>query len=389
MKKIFKNSFCAAALCASAFGIAACDDSDNNSGSPDSVREQALKSAVEAYVDNTVVATYRELADAAMELESLCAAMLTEWGGTQTNAGMTDADIEAAGAKWKEARLYWELSEAFLFGAAGDYNIDPHIDSWPLDGPALQNILDTPSIMAAIEADPTYAGANFGYGLLGFHALEYMLFENGTARPLSRYSRAQLVFTEAVAADLRDQCVRLEAAWAGSDNISADKAQVLAEAELEPTFDYGRSMKNAGAGGSRYVSYASAAEEILQGAIDIATEVGGQKIGRPALNGEQSYIESPYSRNSQTDFADNIRSIQNAYEGSRTGDASVSDYIRSINEELDTRCRSAIATAISKIEAAKGPFVLYYQDNSWDEASEYCSNDLVKALEAVQAALTE
>lgn len=390
MKQLFKNSLYFAAALLLAGGVSSCSDDNGDGPDPvDSEQDLALKQAVEDYVDYTVIATYNNLADAAMELEELCAAMLEKWGDTQVNAGMTAADIQAACDKWKEARLHWELSEAFLFGAAAEYNIDPHIDSWPLDGTTLQTILDTPAIMSAIEEDPSYAGANFGYGLLGFHALEYMLFENGGIRALDKYTRAQLVFTEAVAVDLRDQCVLLEASWAGMDNISADKASVLEEAELEPATDFGWSMKNPGVALSRYVSYTAAAEEILQGAIDIATEVGSQKIGRPAINGEESYVESPYSRNSQTDFADNIRSIQNAYQGSRSGDASISAYVKSIDSDLDTRCRNAIATAISKIESAKGPFVLYFEDSSWDDAAEYCASDLVNVLEEVQAALTK
>ena len=31
------------------------------------------------------------------------------------------------------ARREWERSEAFLYGAAANNEIDPHIDSWPLD----------------------------------------------------------------------------------------------------------------------------------------------------------------------------------------------------------------------------------------------------------------
>ena len=40
-----------------------------------------------------------------------------------------------------EARAWWEKSEAFLYGAATDFGIDPHIDSWPLDLDGLQTAL--------------------------------------------------------------------------------------------------------------------------------------------------------------------------------------------------------------------------------------------------------
>lgn len=35
----------------------------------------------------------------------------------------------------------YEESEAFLFGAATDFGIDPHIDTWPLDANGLATAL--------------------------------------------------------------------------------------------------------------------------------------------------------------------------------------------------------------------------------------------------------
>ena len=82
-----------------------------------------------------------------------------------------------------------------------------------------------------------------------------------------------MIYMAAVAEDLCFQCVRLEASWAGMDNVSSEKQTILTDNELEPTFNYGESMLNAGQGGSKYVNYTDAAQEILQGCIDIATEV--------------------------------------------------------------------------------------------------------------------
>lgn len=53
----------------------------------------------------------------------------------------TQAAVSAACDSWKTARKDWEWSEAFLFGAAGDYEIDPHIDTWPVDQTALVQLL--------------------------------------------------------------------------------------------------------------------------------------------------------------------------------------------------------------------------------------------------------
>ena len=95
------------------------------------------------------------------------------------------------------------------------------------------------------------------------------------------------------------------------------------------------------------------AEQIIEGCIEIAGEVGGLKLGNPYLSSneqQREYIESPYSFNSKQDFADNIRSIQNAYCGAKAGDASISDYVNSKDAELDKKVKEAIEKAITEIE---------------------------------------
>lgn len=204
------------------------------------------------------------------------------------------------------------------------------------------------------------------------------------SRPHSlNYSRQELVYLSAVAGDLRNQCVRLEASWAGMDNVTAEKQGILEEAELEPTFDYGWSMKNAGQGGSKYKTYTEAAEELIQGCVDIVDEVANQKMGRPhsgSSEDDRNYIESPYSLNSIVDFQDNIRSIQNAYCGSNEGDASVSDFINLLNPALDAQVRSAIATAISEIGKIPEPFASTATGEQTARAIAACSdlNDLLE-----------
>lgn len=405
MKRIFKKSSYSLALSVLLLGGVSCSESENDF-SWEEQRETALQSAATAFVEKTVIPTYTSLADACLELADLCSQIETS---AQANASTdiaasgslstaTKTIVEQACAKWYEARKQWELSEAFLYGAAGDYNIDPHIDSWPLNATDLQALLDDPVRMGMMDAE--YA-AGLGYGLLGFHAIEYMLFDHqidassttGKARSGAFNRKEELVYLTAVAGDLANQCVRLEASWKGFDNVSAEKQTMLTEAELEPSFDYGESMKNAGKGGSKYKSYLEAAQEIIQGCSDIADEVGNQKIGRPneaaaGASEDLSYIESPYAKNSKVDFYDNIVSIKNAYLGSNVGDPSVSNYLASINPTADTAVRNAIEAALNAIDAAPAPFVNYAGSHNelWKKATTAC-NDLKKALDEAQSAI--
>ena len=362
MKSILKTSAFIAMSAIMATSMTSCDENNGENTGELSAKEQTLKDAVTPYVNNTVIPTYKSMADAAIKLMNACNEAKEKFESDKDGA---QAKITEAGNYWKESRKYWELSEAFLFGAAADYNIDPHIDSWPLDKAALEQLLNNQGMMNAIgEGGGAYVSANLGYGLLGFHAIEYMLFQLNASGDKSS--------------------ARLEASWAGMDNVSSEKQTILTDNELEPTFNYGESMLNAGQGGSKYVNYTDAAQEILQGCIDIADEVAEQKMGRPA-NGsseeDKNYIESPYSLNSIVDFADNIRSIKNAYEGSNDGDKSVSDFIASVNAEKDKAVKDAIAAAITSIEKIPEPFA--------KNATSQTTKDAIAAVAKVSNTLSE
>lgn len=398
-KKMIKNSlylFVGTMMTASMTG---CNDDSNTSDS--SSQEQILQSVITDYVDCTIIPTYRGMADASIELHNACLAMRNAGTGN-----VTTEMVQTAGNAWIKARRYWELSEAWLYGAAGDYNIDPHIDSWPLDKTAMDNLLNNPAQMAQMDPDGYYVGNMLGYGLLGFHAIEYMLFELDATGTESlphhvNYTEPELNYLAAVAGDLRNQCIRLEASWAGMDHITNDKQQILTDAELEPSFDYGSSMKNAGSGGSKYINYNEAVQELIVGAQDIADEVGGLKIGNPTGHGEEDnpdYIESPYSLNSITDFTDNIISIRNAYQGCQDADdyikpvnSSLSSYVQSLNPELDTRMKNAIQDAIDKIGQMREPFAKTARDPQYDainQAAIAACNNVTDVLNEVLNLLT-
>ncbi len=372
-----------------ALSLTACSD---NSNDPDpvnaaSAKEIALKAATEAYVDNTVLPTYCAMANAAIEMRDLCHVMQEK----HASGTLTQNDVKAAGEAWKLARKNWELSEAFLFGPAANHNIDPHIDSWPLDKAAMENLL-----VQIRNGNSWSLENNGGYGLIGFHSVEFMLFqlsddENTSLVHSTDYTPEELEYLVAVADDLCQQCVCLEACWAGTANISTEKQDILEDADLDYDEEYGWEMKNAGKPGSRFKTYQEAAEEIIQGCIDIADEVGNTKIGRPHIGSsleDKNYIESPYSLNSIEDFADNIRSVSNAYSGSRQGDASVSDYVRSIDASADAEVRAAIQAAIAAIEAIPEPFAKNATGPLAETAMKAAGEDLVDALEKAMSAVT-
>lgn len=383
-----------------------CSDDDNNGvNNPVDADEAALQAVVTDYVNNTVVPTYRGLADASVKLADLCDAMCD--AGV---ANLTEAKIAEAGDAWIEARRYWELSEAWLYGAAADYNIDPHIDTWPLDKTAMDAMLNNASQMSQMhdrESAGEYVGSSLGQGLLGFHAIEYLLFEpqstttaTTSPRPASRFTQNELYYLAAVADDLRNCCLRLEASWADEGTVAQSKLDILDDAELSYDKNYGWYMKNAGQAGSTYVNYADAVQELIVGAQDIADEVGNQKIGNPVGSGlaaDPDYIESPYALNSITDFIDNLRSVRNAYAGftAVTGENeayikpsthTLSAFVAKKDAELNTRILAAIDNAITAISKMREPFASTSQDASMHEinfAAVDACNNVVDVLDEV------
>ena len=355
--------------------------SDSKSDEPQSTDTQK-KAIITQYVNGVVVPTYRSLADRALELSDLC---------TQLRETPSQALVQQACDKWIEARKYWELSEAFLYGAAADYYIDPHIDSWPLQKNQLDNVLANTTLIAELDEDGASADgfATLGYGLLGFHAVEHVLFRDGHARNVGDITENELIYNAAVAEDLAWQTVRLEAAWAGLDNVSNAKRTILSDAELEPSTNYGDQMITAGLpGNSAYKTQLDAMIQILQGASDISDEVGNTKITDPVNSGNVLDVESWYSWNSIADFTDNVRSVRNAYYGSLDGKVnsnSLAAYLSKNNPTVDTNLRAAIDEAINTVAAMPAPFRNHLTKAETQAAVDACNKCMAQLDAAVES----
>lgn len=387
MKKFFKFPLYVTLGAMIAFNLSSCDD-DNEGPGDDNEKNEMLEAAAKQFVNNTVISTYTMLADSTEILvEKLKALKETK----------SDANVKEACKVFLQARAQWEKSEAFLFGAASDFGIDPHIDSWPLDLNGLLVALKNDEQIAEMDSEDgdVYAGVKLGPELLGFHGIEYILFENGAPKNASKITNKEMIYAVAVAGDLRNKCFQLQASWAGESGTkpASRYTTVVDDLEWQVTvnggeYSYGDNMLNSGKAGSTYTTWGKAAEAIIGGCKTIADEVGTSKIGKPHTGEDKNYIESPYSYNSITDFYDNIKSIENAYMGGIEGNrgASIHDYLAKSDAELDKKITDAISTALAKIKAMKAPFVLNYTDPSAQEAIDACKaldNILTDAQRAV------
>ena len=378
MNKIFKYSMMFAAALAFTMGFTSCSD-DDNPEHEGTFNSNVLKEVNADYVDNTVVATYRNLADYNKQLVA------------DLNAMSNDAGVAKACETWKQSRKWWEFSEAFLFGAAGDYGLDPHTDTWPFDRKQFDNYMnkykdaklgeegyedETKSIDEAIAT---------GQNLTGFHAVEYLIFRNGQPRHFADMTHNEIYFAKAAAQDLYLSSLKLVSAWGGK--VSADEQALLDEVEFESAINYGENFKNAGNAGSTYSTVVLASKDIIAGANEIIGEVRDSKIGAPATGEDVNYIESPHAYNSIQDFYDNIMSCKHALYGGCTVDGTTPEAKSLIgvclkNDKTKAAAQNVMTNlenALSKISNMKKPFVLNYSDQS--------AKDAMKALDGLEESL--
>ena len=385
MNKIFKYSMMFAAALAFTMGFTSCSDDDNDEQDV-TFSSSELKEVNADYVDNTVVATYRNLADYNKQLVA------------DLNAMSDDAGVAKACKTWTQSRKWWEFSEAFLFGAAGDYAIDPHTDTWPFDRTQFDKYMslyknaklgedefenETNTINEAIAT---------GQNLTGFHAVEYLIFREGQPRHFADMTANEIYFAKTAAQDLYLSSLKLVSAWGGK--VSADEQALLDEVEFASSINYGENFKNAGNAGSTYSTVVLASKEIIAGANDIIGEVRDSKIGAPATGEDVNYIESPHAHNSIQDFYDNIMSVKHALYGGCTVDGTTPEAKSLIgiclkNDKTKAAAQNVMTNlenALSKISSMKKPFVLYYTDQSAKDAME-ALDELEESLNALDKLL--
>lgn len=124
-------------------------------------------------------------------------------------------------------------------------------------------------------------------------------------------------------------------------------------------------------------------KQILDGCIDIASEVGESKIGDPLdkFNSGQTEealysVESWYSWHSRDDYKNNIVSIRNAYYGSRDGSVatnSLSALLAGNNAEMDKAVKNAINEAWQAIDNIPQPFRKNINSNEAKAAQQKCA----------------
>ncbi len=321
----------------SLIAVAGCGGDDEGPTAPvvpEPPAEQAydFSPIVRDYVDRTVLATYADLSNQANALQTAVEAFAGD---------RTQANLDAAAAAWIATREPWEASEGFLFGPAAFLSLDPSLDSWPLDQGVLQDVLDS-----AFDLTADFIRDGLNANLRGFHTVEFLLFRGGEPRQAADVTDREAEYLVAVTEVLRDDAVLLHEAWTEGYEGGGPRA-------------FADEFRDAGMVGSRYLSQADAVLEMIEGMSNILDEVGNGKIGDPYAEQDPAIVESWFSWNSLIDFANNVRSVQNAYMGGYhkgTRGVGLTSFVAERNSTLDTRIRSEIEAALDAVEAIPSPF---------------------------------
>lgn len=300
-------------------------DSAEPSGGSGETAPFETHQVLHAFAENVAQDNYTELAT---KSDALRDAIVT-FSGTST-----DADLTACKQRWRDTRTSWERSEALLFGPVATENIDPRIDTWPVNFTDLEAQLSsgnafTPEYITALED-----------ALKGFHPIEYLLFGLNGDKTASEFTARQLEYLVALANDLANLTGSLRTSW-----------------EPATEGNYSTIFTEAGEGSAVYPTERAAYEEVVNAMAGICDEVANGKMGEVLLAQDPSLEESPFAKNSITDFTNNIRGVENVYLGRYTSDGTgLENFVREHSLQLDNTIKQQIAASITALNNITVPF---------------------------------
>jgi predicted lipoprotein len=317
MKSILRNLLLAPAL----LMMPGC--SDDEGASP--IDEQLNSQILAEFSGNVAQSAYDDLAGNTSALYTHVLAFASS---------TSETNLLACRNAWYSSRNSWEQTEAWLFGPVSTENIDPRIDTWPVNFNDLEAQLATSN-----EFTESYIN-NLEDALKGFHPIEYLLFGEDGEKAASDFTERELDYLKGLALNLNALTTELADGWDDSDNSS-----------------YYHEFSNAGNSSTVYESQLAAFEEMVNAMSGICDEVANGKISEPFLAADPTLEESPFSGNSITDFTNNIKGVQNVYLGKYTSDGKgLEDLVRKHNLQLDGQLKEKIASAISALGNVTDPF---------------------------------
>jgi putative iron-regulated protein len=250
------------------------------------------------------------------------------------SANPTSIELFNCQQNWRAAREVWEHSEAFLFGPVSFNNIDPRIDTWPVNFVDLQTELNgthsfTQEYLNGVQD-----------ALKGFHPIEFLLFGLEGDKELEEFTSREMEYLHALAVNLETLILELHYSW-----------------KMENENNYGNDVILAGQGTSVYTTRLAVYEEIVNSLSGICDEVANGKIHEPFFNQNPALEESPFSNNSLIDFSNNLKGVRAIYLGQYSSDhTGLNELVKIYDLQLNSRIESLMNAAVQSVENISLPF---------------------------------
>lgn len=261
----------------------------------------------------------------------------------------TEANLMAAQAAWRAARVPWKHAEVLRFGPAEDLRLGSAIDFWPVR---------TDSVEAAITAAPEPITADhiasLGTSSKGMPALEYLIFDPiggnaailGSLGGMDAAAKKRCAYARALGETLSIDAAALEVAWSPEGG------------------GYVNQVANAGSGSTTFTSGQNAIARVvnmLNGALQSMNE---NKISAPLGTNsgtpDTSLVESRFSDRSVEDLLDNLHGVEEVYLG-RHGDKSgqgLTVLVAARSTAIDAAVKQALVDAEKSVSAIPSPMRL-------------------------------
>lgn len=311
MKQLF--TYMALALCLAT----SCQKKKTTTDNIDQLKKDILQDV--AY--DICAASYQELYANAQTLES---------STLNLQSSVNDANLTACRTAWTRIRSTWETTESWLFGPISANNIDPRIDTWPVDFNAIDSVL--------LTSHPFTDGYvnNLEDALKGFHPIEYFLWGQQGNKTAAEFTPRQLEYLVALTHNLT--------------LLSQEVAQTWSQG-------YAAELALAGQGSTAYLTQQSAYLELVDAMAGICDEVANGKINDPFMAQDPLLEESPFAKNSINDFTQNIQGVMVLYNGNYLQNhLGLEDLVRFYSLSLDQEIKTQHAEAMAALQQIPAPF---------------------------------
>lgn len=279
--------------------------------SKDENKEQLNASVIKTDVmlsiaNNVIVPTYTDMNLKANALYTSIVAF---------NSNSSDSNLLVCQNAWYNVRNAWEQSEGFLFGPVSIENIDPRIDTWPINYQSLDSVLANNATFTNTYIE------SLEDALRGFHPIEYLLFGKNKSKKATEFNQRQKDYLLALSENLKGLCYKTISEW--NNGFYADFTMPSSK--------------------SVYKSEREVYEEITNAIIGICDEVANEKINTPFIAQDPSLEESPFALNSMADFKNNMTSVSNIYYGKYAIDGKgLEDFVKLYNLSLNNKIKQNI-----------------------------------------------